>query len=312
MVIFERRHWLHLVLAVRGSVMKAIGLRVLLAAGIAAFVTAGHLAWDLLHTNLTPLPFTLIGLALSIFLGFRNNTAYDRIWEGRKLWGPLVNVSRSLAVRNLTLVRAKALEEADEVAAWQRRQVHRQIAYVYALKQHLRGEFLPQELADLLPEAELAAQHRELNRPYAIAHDLARELAEAQRRGWLDTYHLPLLDADIAALLDIQGGCERIRATPIPFAYTVLMHRIVAIYCLSLPFGIIGQVGAYTPVVVGLISYAFFGLDAVGDEIEDPFGTDANDLPLATLSRLIEVNLRQRLGEQNLPPLLQPVDSILL
>ncbi len=311
MVVFDRRDWLRLVFAVRGSAMRAIGLRVLLASGIAAFVTAGHLAWDLLHTNLTPLPFTLVGLALSIFLGFRNNTAYDRFWEGRKLWGRLVNVSRSMAVRHLTLVRAPTPAEAEEVAAWQRRQVHRQIAYVYALKQHLRGEVAPQELAGLLPAAELDAQHHELNLPYAIAHDLARELAEAQRRGWLEPVHLPLLDADIASLLDIQGGCERIRATPIPFAFTVLMHRIVAIYCLSLPFGIIGQVGAYPPVVVGLISYAFFGLDAVGDEIEDPFGIDSNDLPLATLSRLIEVNLRQRLGEQDLPPLLQPVRGIL-
>ncbi len=109
----------------------------------------------------------------------------------------------------------------------------------------------------------------------------------------------------------IQGACERIKSTPIPASYTVLIHRIVALYCLGLPFGIVTSVGALTPVVVAIVAYAFYGLDAVGSEIENPFGHDPNDLPLTALSRMIEVNLRQGLGEDELPPLLEPVDGIL-
>jgi putative membrane protein len=91
----------------------------------------------------------------------------------------------------------------------------------------------------------------------------------------------------------------------------VLIHRIVAVYCLGLPFGIIDTVGVFTPIVVMMVAYAFFGLDAVGDEIEDPFGLEPNDLPLSALSRMIEVNLRQRLGERDLPPLLRPEKGLL-
>ena len=123
--------------------------------------------------------------------------------------------------------------------------------------------------------------------------------------------HLPVLEQSLTDLTDIQGACERIKSTPIPSSYTVLIHRIVALYTFSLPFGIVDAVGIATPVVVAIIAYAFFGLDAVGEEIEEPFGTDINDLPLSTLSRMIEINLRQTLGEAEVPDVLRPVDGVL-
>jgi putative membrane protein len=107
-------------------------------------------------------------------------------------------------------------------------------------------------------------------------------------------------------ICDVQGGCERIKGTPIPWSYTVLTHSIVAAYCFALPFGLIATTKLATPLVVALIAYAFLGLDAVGDELEEPFGADENDLPLDMLTRTIEVNLRQALGESSLPPMLKP------
>ncbi|MEY3014567.1 MAG: hypothetical protein RIT45_3302 [Pseudomonadota bacterium] len=308
MVVVEKRTWLHLVFAWRGSVLPKIASRVLFATGLAVFVTGGHLTWDLLHTNLTPLPFTLIAVALGIFLGFRNNTSYDRFWEGRKLWGRLVNISRTLARQHLTLIGTPGATQAEsaDFVAHRERQVRRQIAYVHALRQHLRGEDALDELAPWLDPDELAALGPEKNRPFAIVHWLGQAHREAWDRGWLDALHLPVLDASLVEMLAIQGGCERIRATPIPFSYTVLIHRIVGIYCLTLPFGIVSSVGHFTPLVVALISYAFYGLDAVGDEIEDPFGYDPSDLPLSALSRTIEINLRQRLGDPALPDFLAP------
>jgi putative membrane protein len=189
--------------------------------------------------------------------------------------------------------------------------VHGLIAYVHAFRHHLRDEDTLAELDGLLPSELQASLAAEVNRPVAILQWLGDRLRELYDRGWIHPMHLPALDASLTEITGIQGACERIKSTPIPASYTVLIHRIVALYCLGLPFGIISTVGVMTPVVVAIVAYAFYGLDAVGSEIENPFGYDPNDLPLTTLSRMIEVNLRQRLGEDQLPPLLEPVDRIL-
>jgi putative membrane protein len=313
MVVMKQPTWLEIILKTRGTVLPRIWARVVFATALAVVLTAANLTWGILHTNLTPLPFTLIAVALGIFLGFRNNTSYDRFWEGRKLWGRLVNVSRSLARQHLTHIDASVEGEvASARAAWQQRQIRRQIAYVHLLRQHLRGENALGEVAGLLEADEIAALEDERNRPVAVVQWLGEAQAAAFRAGWITDVQLATLDASLVEMLGIQGGCERIRATPIPFSYTVLIHRIVAIYCLSLPFGIVASVGHFTPLVVALISYAFYGLDAVGDEIEDPFGKDPSDLPLTAISRIIEINLRQRMGERELPPFLEPADNILI
>ncbi|MCB9701611.1 MAG: hypothetical protein H6711_06960 [Myxococcales bacterium] len=311
MIVSGKQSWLRIIFTYTGSAMPRIWRRILFTTALAFIVSEAHAHHDLFHFNLTVTPFSLIGLALSIFLGFRNNTSYDRYWEGRKLWGRLVNTSRSLARQLLTLVGHPGDDEgarglADEE---RRRLVHQVIAYVHALRHHLRDQEALDELAGLLPEERRRALADELNRPIAILQWIGDDLRALWDRGLIHPMHLPVLEASLTDLADIQGGCERIKSTPIPYSYTVLIHRIVAVYCLTLPFGLVDTVGVFTPVVVMMVAYAFFGLDAVGDEIENPFGTDANDLPLSTLARMIEVNLRQRLGERELPPLLTPVDG---
>jgi putative membrane protein len=121
---------------------------------------------------------------------------------------------------------------------------------------------------------------------------------------------VPVLEASLTTLTDIQGACERIKSTPIPYSYTVLLHRIVAVYCTLLPFGLMDSIKWATPAVVLAISYCFFGLDAIGDELEQPFGVDINDLPLKAISRTIERNLRERLGEK-VPPPVAPARGVL-
>jgi len=122
-------------------------------------------------------------------------------------------------------------------------------------------------------------------------------MVDARRKRWIHALHVPVIEGSLTAMTDIQGACERIKSTPIPYSYTVLMHRLVAMYCLLLPFGLQDAAGWATPVVVLCISYALFGLDAIGDEVEQPFGVDPNDLPLSSISRTIEGNLRRRIGE---------------
>jgi putative membrane protein len=169
------------------------------------------------------------------------------------------------------------------------------------------------ELEPLLGRDDCKLLLEQRNVPLAILDSLSEAVARARRAGVLRHRDVHLFENLISDLCDVQGGCERIKNTPIPWSYTVLMHSIVAAYCFALPFGLIATVQLATPLVTALIAYAFLGLDAVGDELEEPFGKDVNDLPLSTLSRMIEVNLRQALGEQELPPLLSPdADRVLI
>ncbi len=322
MIVIDRQSWLGQILQLRGTSLSVVWKRVAAATAVGIAVTIPHELVGLFDSNLTPLPFSLVGFALSIFLGFRNNTGYDRFWEGRKLWGALVNVARSLTRQLLTLVGPRMLDAAgdhrlaadakrEELGQIRRELVYALIAYVHAFRHHLREEDRLAELDGLVPADLRASLVAELNRPVAILQWLGERLRGLYDRGWIHPMQLPVLEASLTELTSIQGACERIKSTPIPASYTVLIHRIVALYCVGLPFGIVSSVGALTPVVVAIVAYAFYGLDAVGSEIENPFGYDPNDLPLTTLSRMIEVNLRQRLGERELPPLLEPVEGIL-
>lgn len=311
MIVEEKLNYVQLLFRIRGSVLPRIWRRVVLTTIIAFLLTVLEETYPQLRLTLTPTPFTLIGLALSIFLGFRNNTSYDRFWEGRRLWGALVNTSRTLGRQLQLYIHKSALRprdreddqrELEQIRDFQRQQVHRVIAFPHALRMALRREEPFEKLAEYLPPAEVEALRKERNVPWAIVARISLRMQSALRRGWIDPFHLTQLDRSLVELENIQGGCERIRNTPIPFSYTVLIHRIVGVYCLLLPFGLYDSVKMATPLVVMFVSYAFFGLDAIGDEIEDPFGKDLNDLPLLALSTLIEADLKVRLGEEPPPP----------
>ncbi|MBX7083519.1 MAG: bestrophin [Nannocystaceae bacterium] len=307
MIVDERRTWWQQLSAWRGTALQRIWPRLALVMAASAVLTWLHVVVDRRFDVLTPLPFSLVGVALGIFLGFRNNASYDRFWEGRRLWGELVNTSRSFARQVLTLVE-------PEPAAPQRRQalIHATAGFAHALRGHLRGEPVGAELDALLDDGDREAVRTARHAPLAILSRLGESLAQARRAGAVDPLHVPVLEASLTALTGILGACERIRNTPLPASYTVLIHRIVAVYVFTLPFGILDGIGPFTPIVVGFIAYALLGLDAIGDELENPFGTDANDLPLATLCRGIEINLREALGERELPPPLPPRDGVAL
>lgn len=312
-MLVANRSWFASLLSTRGTALNRTWPRLLIALVVSLVVTYVHEGEIADLSGLTPLPFSLVGLALGIFLGFRNNTSYDRFWEGRKLWGRMVNTSRSLTRQVLNLIRPTADGDmgAGELGLLHRELVHRIAAYVHVLRQHLRDEDVLEEVSHLMPADELEAVRRSSNRPIALLQRLGDRFRDAYDSGLLHAYHLPMLEQSLTGMTDIQGGCERIKATPIPRSYTVLIHRIVASYVFTLPFGVVGTIGPLTPVVVMLIAYAFIGLDAIGDEIEEPFGLEANDLPLSALSTMIEVNVRERVGDTDLPPLAKPVNELL-
>ena len=203
-------------------------------------------------------------------------------------------------------------EARAELTEASRTQIYRLIAYVHALRLHLREEKDMGELAPFLSAEDLARVKEHQNVPNGITLLLSEGYVAATRRGALSEYRAVELERGVSELTNIQGGCERIKSTPMPFSYSVLMHRIVAIYVFGLPFGLVTSIGEFTPLVVAFTAYAFLGLDAIGDELENPFGTDPNDLPLAGLSRSIEIVLKEMLDEAEVPAPLEPVDRVLL
>ena len=299
--------WAKLVFSVNGTIATKIWKRLLAVCVFAVVVTVlDHNEFVHNHNKLKIAHFNLITLALSIFLGFRNNTSYDRFWEGRKLWGGVVNMSRNFVRQTYSFI---CREEAQE---FQKRLSKAAAAYPHLLRMHLRSEWEPEKVQDLIPKEVCDSLLPEQNRPIALLHWMGMELQIARKKEWLHVYQQPFLEKTLSTLCDLQGGCERIRATPIPYSYNVLLHRIVALYCFTLPFGVVGELGILTPLVVGIVSYAFLGLDAIGDEIENPFERAQNDLPLDAIAHMIESNIRQRIGEEPLELLKPDPDTQLL
>ena len=318
MLVQSRRTWLREIFTYQGTVLPRIWRRLAFVAVLTFVLTLGHVELhQFIVRDITPLPFTLTGFALSVFLGFRTTTAYNRFWEGRTLWGALVNTCRSYTRQVQTWIGpppgSPLVEpQTTALAELRRRLVYHTIAFSHALRQRLRDEDdLDEYEAMLDPELRLSIA-TDVNRPQAITSHMATLLRQAYDERLIHPQHVPVLEASLAQMTDIQGGCERIRSTPLPYVYRVLVHQIVGVYCFALPFGLIHTLQWFSPMVAMLVAYAFFGLDAIGEELDNPFETDANDLPLAALTRGIEIDLRARLGETDLPAQAVPHHGLLL
>lgn len=302
MIIRPRPHWLAILFARRGSVLPSILPQLGLVTALAVAITASHgvvFGWK---TPLTPMPFTLVGIALAIFLGFRNSASYDRYWEARKFWGQGLNECRTLTRQALSLMDGQV-----DVRPF----VYGQIAFIHALRGYLRRVPVERELAALLP-AELLARMRDAHYPPTlILVWLGQWLHEQRRAGHLQPVLAAKMEDALSGLNQVQGGCERIVSSPIPFAYTVILYRTVGVYCLLLPFGLVDTLGWMTPLVTAFVSYTFFAQETLLSEIEEPFGNAENDLPLDALSITIERTLREMLGEATLPDMPAAKDFVL-
>lgn len=299
MIVRDRPSPLRLFLVMRGSVLPNIWKSLLGTTLLAIAVSWTHGALWGHRIAISAIPFTLMGLPLAIFLGFRNNAAYDRYWEGRKQWGELVLRSRNLARQCLSLV------DGGESQA---RMIRRAIAYAHALRHRLRGSDPASDTAPWLAAAEWERVRLLPNLPQALMLEMGADLKQCLNERRIDPCLVPAIDASLSAMTGVAAACERIHGTPIPFSYSLLLHRTAYLYCVLLPFGLVDAIGELTPLVTLLVAYTFFGLDALGDEIEEPFGTADHDLPLDAICRTIEIDLRAALGDTDLPPPLLPVN----
>ncbi|WP_114972334.1 bestrophin family protein [Rhodoferax ferrireducens] len=312
MIVRDRPSALKMFLLLRGSILPRILPSLLVNTVLATLVTINHGDLFALKITLTTIPFTLIGLPLAIFLGFRNNVAYDRFWEGRRLWGELVHKSRSLSRQCQSLIVDAAPAHANRGLSDTRvRMIYRAVAFAHALRQQLRNSNTSAELKDLLLESEWQQMEKSSNKPDFLMLKMGEDLGLCLKEGRIDSCLAASIDATLSSMTGAAGGCERIKSTPVPFSYTLLLHRTAYLYCFLLPFGLVDSIGFMTPFVVAIVAYTFFGLDALGDEIEEPFGTDSNDLPLDAICRTIEINLRESLHDEHVPAPLVPINYCL-
>jgi putative membrane protein len=309
LIVRDRPRGLQLFYILRGSVLPHIAWELATCTAVALAVTLTHGFVYQWKVTLTTVPFSLIGLALAIFLGFRNNAAYDRYWEGRKLWADLLHRSRSFAREIQTLLHFDAPAGVHDADDPRQRMVMRSIAFASALRHQLRGSDARSEMRRLLPAAEADAFAAARCGTDWLLRRQGDDLGAFLRERRVDAPVAADMDQSLSALAAVAAGCERIKNTPIPFPYTLLLHRTAWLYCFLLPFGLVDSVGFMTPFVVAIVAYTFFGLDALGDEIEEPFGTKDNHLPLDAMCREIEINLLEALGATELPPLLEPVNG---
>ncbi|MET0300372.1 MAG: bestrophin family ion channel [Flavitalea sp.] len=228
---------------------------------------------------------TLLSFAISMLLVFRTNTAYDRWWEGRKLWGSLVNNSRNLAIK-LSAMLGK--EDVDG-----RKFFSKTIAlYAAVLAHHLKSEKTRLAL-DEREHPELAYLDKNKHVPNQVASVMFDQVNKLYIEGRITGDQLIVLNHELQSFTDVCGACERIKNTPIPFSYSTFLKRFIFIYVMTMPFSLVFSIGYFTIPVVGLIFYVLATLELIAEEIEEPFGGDANDLP----TQKIADNIKKHVAE---------------
>jgi len=288
MIVRTRPNLLTLLFTLRGSILPRVAPKLVGIVLVSCAVVWAEAHWPAFFpVSAGVTPFTVVGLALSIFLSFRNNACYERWWEARKHWGSLIG-----EVRNLARVLPALLPDAAP-------QLRRLSAFAHGLRARLRAFDEAGAVDGKAPGSDLSGP----NATDAVLAAMTRDLAALMRAGRLTDIQFGLLEARIEALSGVHTACERLANTPLPFAYTLLVYRTAWLYCLLLPVGLAGSLGWGTPIVVALVAYTFFGLDALGDELEEPFGTEPNDLPLDAMVRTVDRIVHHALGEPMPEPL---------
>ena len=292
MIVRPQQHWLRLIFVWHGSVLSKIFSRLLLNFLLSIAVIIMLPWYTMLGIKFTLAPFSILGVAIAIFLGFRNNACYSRYVEARHLWGQLMIASRSLLREVKT-----TLPDDAELGQF----VRLPIAFAHCLRMTLRRKPQAEPLAKYLSEKDLQTVFASQSPANRILLLMGEWLAVRRRNGQLSDILFHCLNNRLNDMSAVLAGCERIANTPVPFAYTLILHRTVYLFCIMLPFALVVDLHYMTPFISVLISYTFISLDTLAEELEDPFGTENNDLPLDAICNAIEIDLLQMNDETNVP-----------
>lgn len=284
MITYNPKDWWKLIFAFH----RSDTFRVLLPGMMAVAFYTALIAWlenEVFHVTFrnTTVVHSLIGFVLSMLLIFRTNTAYERWWEGRKLWGSFVNNSRNLALK----LNAFLPEFATEQRAMFRALIHN---FIHASKDHLRKGV---DVKKLTVEGGYDAAYfaKGGHVPNQVLKALFVEINRLYTSGVVSGEQLIMLNAELQSFADNLGACERIKKTPIPYAYSLFLKKVIFLYVFTMPIGFVLDYSYWAVPVVTLIFYAFASIEVIAEEIEDPFGTEANDLPTDSISETIRANL---------------------
>ncbi|MBO3459388.1 hypothetical protein G7B40_002820 [Aetokthonos hydrillicola Thurmond2011] len=289
----EKIHWFLVILRLESSIIPIILPWVILF-GIYGFLIS------LLYYLHFPIAFPQdkrvltsailsFNVGLSLLLVFRTNSAHERFWEGRKLWGALVNTVRNLTQEIYVAVKAYSLiDRANKEAI-----LHLVIAFTVAMKLHLRGECLDEQLRLLVSENQYCILEEVNHPPLQIAFWIRNYLQFQYERDYLNIYQLNSLHNLINSMIDILGGCERILKTPMPLIYVIKLRLLIFIYCLILPLEIVSYSTWWTALIIAFVSFTFLSIEHIGSEIEEPFGHDPNDLPLNAICSTMQRNVEE-------------------
>lgn len=282
--------------------------------GVLAVTTYAALVFYLYqyhHWHFLEFPISIIsimGTALSLLLGFRTNSAYDRWWEGRQIWGTIVNESRTLVRQSLAFI-DNTDGEKDQVI---KHIAHLQIAWCYALSNSLRRESVLVNANLYLTEEELAYVARHDNIPNAILYLIEMEVAGRYRKGQLTEHFFQNMDRTLQILCEAMGKCERIKNTVFPTQYSFFVHLTIFLFTIILPMGLIASIGRIAIPVTFLISSLFFYVESISYVMQNPFEGSSNDIPMTSISRTIEINLLQLIEAPQIPDKILPKDGYVM
>ncbi len=284
-MITEKIKWVRTILQPKGSVTRTIYKHILWCGSFGLLISI------LYHFDV-PVSQPILGsvipsIVLGLLLVFRTNTAYDRFWEGRKCWGSIVNNVRNLARQIWVSIDEISPEDKDnKITA-----LNLLAAFAVTTKLHLRGEAVNSELEELMPSTKYIKLKIMNNPPIEVAFWIGDYLQQQYNRNCINSYQLTSMQELLNNLVDNLGACERILKTPMPLAYAIHLKQLLVLYCLLLPFQIVESLGWWTGLIAALVGFTLFGIEAIGLEIENPFGYDPNDLPLDKICDTMKRNI---------------------
>lgn len=289
MIKYDTKVWFrHIVNFHKADTIRALFWEMM----IVAIYTAGMSVLELEYLKLsddsilsnTTVVHSILGFVLSLLLVFRTNTAYDRWWEGRKHWGALVNNTRNLAIK----INSMLPEDAEEDRKFFKKIIPN---FPFALKEHLRSGVLEEEIDDV--DGLKGSWFKKVHVPNQIIQSIYRRIKTLYKKGDITGDELIILDKELKSFTDIMGACERIRHTPIPYSYNIFLKKFIFFYILTIPLGFIVTFHYWAIPICVFVFYVLVSLEIIAEEIEDPFGHDANDLPTQELSAKIKNNVEE-------------------
>lgn len=300
MIVRDQPSALKLFFVLQGSIVPNIIGRIIGVAVLTAVVLLvdQHLI-ELPHVSIAAMG--IFGVALSLFLGFRNNAAYDRWWEARTLWGAMIADLRTLG-RDLSIFVGRGEDRAEILSLG--------VAFAHLHRGVLRDADVQAQISDWVGDDQAKALLARTNPADAALRAMAERISQLAAQDGLSGFGQMRLSETLAALAAAQAGCERILTTPLPFVYSLMVRRTTYLYCWLLPFALIEATNWFAPIFAAIVAYVFFGLQAVTNELELPFRNAHNGLPLDAMCRIIEVSAAEALDRAP-PPLLSPRDHVL-